>query len=439
MLYNVSMRTKKKTKSFGVVEGEIKETQPSEEDKLIQDFTKFLYYQKKQRSNLLGDFADGEYDIRDERILKALLKLPKKFENQEGDSIYASTKLDDFVLNFRIDIDVSYSYCDARIWFIEIESDAIEDIKHTTQLDRVVEIYSQEFRQNTLDGWNVYYDDQQIEKDEFLKNLLRHQHEEFLFNQELVAILSQLYLLKMLKFLDTLGEDGEKLKMEYRKLMEEKLNNNPALSQDFAFQKEILDYVLMKHNALPEILKTKAGKEIVEGYLKPISNIKDKKFETITEDMKKEKKEKKADKAPSSTKAKVKAGGSKSVTKPSPKIDLSKVFGKDTPKSYAPSIIVPYVEPKTVEKAPVEIEIPTPELPPRGLELPKTSPESQTEITPKPQTETTPTEDEQNALTSVGEEMLFAVEAAKGTPEATVANTSSAAKALNKSGEEKMI
>ena len=144
------MKTKKRKKSFGVVEGEFKTPQPSAEDKLIKDFTQLLYYQRKQKNNLLGDFADGKYDIRDENILKALIKLPKKFENQEGDSIYVSSRLDDFVLNFRIDMDVSYSYCDARIWLIEIENGAEEDIKHLTQLDRIVEIYSQEFRQKPL-------------------------------------------------------------------------------------------------------------------------------------------------------------------------------------------------------------------------------------------------------------------------------------------------
>ncbi len=142
------MRTKRRNKSFGVVESPLPNQTPEEEakdkeiEKLQKEFTQLLYYQRKQKSCLLGDFAGGTYDITDQNIVQALMKLPKKYENQEGDSVYLSTKLDDFVLNFRVDLDISYSYCDARLWIIEIEQSADEDIKHTTQLDRVVDIFS---------------------------------------------------------------------------------------------------------------------------------------------------------------------------------------------------------------------------------------------------------------------------------------------------------
>ncbi len=329
------------------VKSESIKTENVDIEKIESDLTKILFFQRKQKNNLLGEFKDGQYEILDKDILEKLIKIPKKYENQDGQTIYLSSKLDIFVLNFKIDIDVSYSFCNAKLSIIEIENGAVEDIKHTTELERVVEDYALGFREKIFKKWGVYFDDEQIAKDDFLHNYLRLQHEDYLFNKDLVAILSQLYLLRMLKLFDNMGEIGEKLKQEFQMMMEERLEKNPSLSLDFIFQKELLDYIIKKNDALLKILNLEEGRKIINAYLAPLGNIKDKKFENITESIRKEeKKEKKV-----SADSVIKWGStlSKNITKPCPKIDLKKLFGNSDKLAEPPAF---KIEPITDAKRP---------------------------------------------------------------------------------------
>ena len=152
------------------VKSESIKTENVDIEKIESDLTKILFFQRKQKNNLLGEFKDGQYEILDKDILEKLIKIPKKYENQDGQTIYLSSKLDIFVLNFKIDIDVSYSFCNAKLSIIEIENGAVEDIKHTTELERVVEDYALGFREKIFKKWGVYFDDEQIAKDDFLHN-----------------------------------------------------------------------------------------------------------------------------------------------------------------------------------------------------------------------------------------------------------------------------
>ncbi len=191
------------------------------------------------------------------------------------------------------------------------------------------------------------------------------QREEFLFSKELVAILSQLYVLRMLKFLEGFGELGEKIQIDFRRAMEAKTELDPSITMDFALQKEILDNIILKHGALKQILKDKQGAEIVENFTTPLNKIRAKSFDTITENVKKAEKEEKKETKTTTPVVKKKGGSSASVTKPSPKIDVSKLFKNEYHPGSQPTRINPipvFITPNRQE-TPVQ-EAPTNPVPP---------------------------------------------------------------------------
>ncbi len=286
MLYNQTMaRRKRKTEKkrvFGVV-NEPNGVASSEKLDLFaieKEFADILNYQRKQANNLLGIFDGEKYVIPDD-IVKELIAIPKKFDRIEENVLYCATILGEFVLNFKVEMEIAPDFCTAKLYMIEIEHDIEEDIKHLTLLSEIVEPYMFEFRREVEKRWNIYYDNEELQKSEFLYRYLHMQSEEFLFNRELVEILSQLYLVRMLALLDKMGELGDKVRFEYKLLMEKYLQKDLSVSQNYTLQKQLLNHILKKYDVFKEIVKTEEGLKILQGYSNPLKNVRDKTYPTV--------------------------------------------------------------------------------------------------------------------------------------------------------------
>ena len=285
-----------------------KPTQAVMEDveKIEKEYLDILNYERKQRNDLLGNFKENEYVIPD-KIKEILIKAPKQFGESDEKVVRVSTRLGEFILNFRIDIEIDESFCKAKLYIIEMESNFDESIKHETYLDELLEPYSLDFKNHIFERWNIKRDESQIEKEDSLKNLLRFQKEEFMFSRELYDVLGQLYIVRMLALLERMGEKGAKIRFDFKRLMGKYLEKGMDFSHDFAMQKRILDILLMKSGMLTEILKENEGISILKGYYTPIKNIRDKTFTTNIEASNLKKEEKKSEKSSTtSTKPKVK-------------------------------------------------------------------------------------------------------------------------------------
>ena len=359
------MRKKTKEATFGVVEGQGTNVNDLDAEKVKKEYQSVLLYQTKQRNNLLGEFLpDGTYKISDEKILSSLISVPKKFDDKNNNIVYAATKIDDVVLNFKIELNMAETYCNANLSIIEIEQGIEKDIKHVTNLDSFVDVYSPKFKEEVYSRWKVYFDEEVYEKDDYLKNYLRKQREEFLFNKELTEILSQLYMVRMLKLLDGCGELGEKIKLEYKMLVEKFLEKDASIMQDHTRLKNILDYVIAKNNAMPDLLKIQEAKTVFAGYSTPIQRVRDKTAPPRVTDTtglpKKEEKKVEKKSSPAKKKSKAKGGGGKKL-KPfvydfkkfkAENLGSAKIYDYGKPISKAPPTV-----------APPKISTPTPETP----------------------------------------------------------------------------
>ncbi len=278
------MKKKKTNYAYqGMTDGAKPEAVPMSPADVQKDYLNILYYQAKQRNNLLGEFSsDGKYAIKDEKILQELVLLPKKFDEKKDNVVYASTKIEDeIVLNFKLEFEMSESFCRGVLSIIETEQNVQENIKHVTKLDEYKDIYSPKFKEDMYKRWKVYFDEEVYDKNDYIYSILHMQHEEYLFNKELTEILSQLYMVRLLKLLDNSGEVGEKIKGEYKLLVEKLIQQDPSIMQDNTRLKLVLDSIIIKNKALATLMQTKEGTEIFAGYSAPIKRVKDKTVEVV--------------------------------------------------------------------------------------------------------------------------------------------------------------
>ena len=328
VLYNIYMGRKKKEQT-NFVDSQGKQTE-FDEGQLIKEYDDILNLQRKQYDHLLGDFINGEYTIKNDEIRQKLILITKIYENTEGNVAYESIKLNQFVLNFKIEFLIEPTYCDAKLYLIEIEHGTDGNIKHTTLLDSIVMPYSPTFREEVFKAWNVIYEGEDYQIDDFLFRYMLLLDKDFMFNREIYAILGQLYVIRMLSLLSTLGTEGQKVDYEFKMLMEKILKENPGAANDYILQKRILDNLIKKHNLMGVILASENGRKIVEGYVNPIKNIEEKKKPTIIEtsspkkqeEKKVEKKEEKKEEKPAAKKKK--SSAKKSGGKPAKKEEKKK-------------------------------------------------------------------------------------------------------------------
>ncbi len=341
MLYNHNMGKKKKqnAKSFAAAgkpeKGVAPEKPALDAGKVQNEYLKLYYLQKKRENLLLGDYSvDGSYKISDEKFLKELKEIPKKFEEKIDNVVYANAILGSYILRFKIEFNVKPDFCTSVLSFIEIEHGVEEDVKHVTILENNLDIYSPRYHEEMYAKWRVYFEEQIYDKSDFLHDYLKKREEEFLFGTELVEVLSQLYLVRMLKFLDSFGEKGLKLKQEYKLLVEKLSKNDLSILQNYTKLKKVLDGILIKNKVFDEIAKTAEGAACLNEFSVPLKRVYKIETPSIVEmagkDAKDEKKEDKT-KAPAKKPAAKKKGKAKSSGGASFKpyiFDGKKAFGK---------------------------------------------------------------------------------------------------------------
>ncbi len=317
MLYNTGMERNRK-KSAGLnVEPPKKEAKPDTAiSKIEADFFDVSRYQRKRENLLLGEFsADGKYSIKDEKILQNLVSMPKIFQEKVDNTIYAYAKYDGINLNFKIDMDISESYCSAEIYLVEVEHDVEGDNKYLTPLSNMVEIYSPKFRDHIFKAWNINLEETPLEKDEakdYVFEYLRTIRGQYDFNKELIEILSQLYVVRLLKLLDNCGELGMKIQADYKMLLEKLLKKDPSLAQDYSRLKQILDKMIEKNKGFDTIIQN-GGADILKNFSQPIDRVRGKIPPNAVEPIMVNKKpavEKKETAAPKKKKSKSKGGDS---------------------------------------------------------------------------------------------------------------------------------
>lgn len=303
--------------------------------KIEADFFDVSNYQRKRENLLLGEFSsDGKYSIKDEKILQNLLSMPKIFQEKVDDVVYAYAKRDGINLNFKIDMDISESYCSAEIYLVEVEHDVESDNKYLTPLSKIVEIYSPKFRDHVFEAWNINLQETPLEKDdgyvfEYLKTI-RGQYD---FNKELIEILSQLYVVRLLKLLDNCGQLGINIQADYKMLVEKLLKKDPSLAQDYSRLKQILDKMIKKNKGFDTIIKM-GGADILKNFSQPIDRVRGKIPPNAVEPIminKKPAEEKKESSAPKSKKSKSKGGDSSKPFVYSIKNYSPQVFGSPDP------------------------------------------------------------------------------------------------------------
>lgn len=291
ILYNIGMGRKTKKQAYNLsaeaakkVDGleEAKNNSALDAGRIEKDFLDILNYERKQSNNLLGDYINGEYSI-PEQMRAKLVALPKKFGEIEGSTAYVSTRVGEFMLNFKVEFNLDPTFCKAKLYLIEVESGWEDDVKHLTLLDEDEQIYHPEYRKLMFEKWNVYYDATDMAKDEEIYAYLHMQSEEFLFRKELSEVLAQLYVVRLLALLDKLGEAGQKSKLEFKLSVEEQLENDPSFATNYTMQKRILDRLMFKNGTMAEVLKSDEGKKILDGYSQPIKVLRDKTVNPIIE------------------------------------------------------------------------------------------------------------------------------------------------------------
>ncbi|MGN1201627.1 MAG: hypothetical protein ACI4R8_05195 [Candidatus Caccovivens sp.] len=356
---------KKKNASYIVAEEPKKQPNTTSTSDVKSDYFKILRYQSKLRDGLLGTFSsDGKYKISDEKILQELVVLPKQFDEKDDEVVYCSSKIGSHILNFKIILKIDSSYCSATLSLIEIEHKLDEDVKHITELANTVEPYSPAFKDNVFKLWKVYVEHDEYEKNDFLETYLTLQKNDFEFSRELTEILSQVYLMRMLKLLDGMGELGDKIKVDYKLFVEKILQTDPSITQDNTRLKRILDNMILKHKAFDIILQMPEGATILSGYTTPLINVFENtapvKIVDVKKDVEKKVEEKKpAETKPAKKKSKSKGGDSSKawlfdlgkvpkndykVKEPIPKEKVEKQE-KTTPKETGPSETLPNTEP----------------------------------------------------------------------------------------------
>lgn len=250
-----------------------KQLDPSAKEALKQ-FEETSQYQTKRENLLLGEFsADGKYSLTDGDFMQDLVSMPKVLQERDGNVVRAYTKFKGINLNFKVELDISESYCSAEIFLVEIEHQPDEDIKHLTSLGNFVEMYSPSFKDNVYKAWNINLQETPLDKDDVVFKTLKELEGERNFSKELVEILSQLYVVRMLKLLDNCGTLGLKIQGDYRALVEELLRKDPSLAQDHTRLKQLLDRMIAKHNGFDFLLRMPGGADILRNYAEPVGRV----------------------------------------------------------------------------------------------------------------------------------------------------------------------
>lgn len=311
------MDKKKKEKvSLQVENGEKQQKLDPKLERLKKEFLEVSLFQTKRENLLLGEYdSKGKYALTDDVLMQDLVSMPKVLQERVDNVVYAYTKYKGYNLNFRINLDISESYCSAEMFLIEIEHGFEEDIKHLTSLGNLVEMYSPSFKENVYKTWNINLQETPLDKNDAVFKSLKEMEGELNFSKELIEILSQLYIVRLLKLLDKCGTLGLKVQGDYRALVEELIRKDPSLAQDHTRLKQILDQMIIKHNGFDTILRMPEGPEILKNFSEPIDRVRGKIAPVLVEDgaLEEKKPEVKTVSKPAAKKKKAKSKGGDSI------------------------------------------------------------------------------------------------------------------------------
>ena len=166
---------KKKKEKLGLQaeNGEKQQKLDPKLERLKKEFLEVSQFQTKRENLLLGEYdSKGKYALTDDALMQDLVSMPKVLQERVDNVVYAYTKYKGYNLNFRINLDISESYCSAEMFLIEIEHGLEEDIKHLTSLGNLVELYSPSFKENVYKVWNINLQETPLDKDDVVfKNM----------------------------------------------------------------------------------------------------------------------------------------------------------------------------------------------------------------------------------------------------------------------------
>lgn len=260
-------------------------------DEALKGFKLYSDMETVLRSSLLGYFEGEDYKIKKE-VAKELLKLPKIIDEQTVGTIVCHALYKDYTFKFYISYDNFTTYSSARIYLLEEKDnvDGIETLK--TLIGDCVQPGGKDIAEFLITEWNLKKasnngdgedgQDQELNISE-LDSVLLGIKTDYVFNKELMEVLSQIYVIRMIALLGKCGQDGEKILSEYNKLLKEFAIKRPSILLKYAMMKHVLDSVIIKNNGI-EILRKENEKEFQEvmvSFYEPLKKINVRYFEGV--------------------------------------------------------------------------------------------------------------------------------------------------------------
>ena len=245
-----------------------------------KEFNSFNLMEAKLRNGLLGKIVGGEYKIAPD-IAEKLTKLKKIICESWNTGFTCSAKVGENTLRFQVEYDKYETYCNVKLYLIE-EYDDINEIKELkTVIGHSVQPGNISFLENVEQEWNIVQNSDDNSSDDDGKTIsdvdavLLGIKNDYLFNKDLLEVLSQIYVLRMTALLGKSGKLGSEVLDEYRALVNKYAIERPAILHSNTMLKMILDRVIKEKNVLPEIKKQneKELTKIYRDFYEPLERI----------------------------------------------------------------------------------------------------------------------------------------------------------------------
>ncbi len=315
-----------------------------------EKFKKYSNVEEVFHNGLIGTFEAGKYVIDDE--IKDGLKQLNKVLDQSGDALLCHAKYKNFLFNFVVEFERPSAFSSAKLYLVERKED--EDKKFKTLISTEVLPAGQNIEKRAMEVWHISEEEAPNERQiSALDETIIRLSKDRLFGKDLVEILSQLYIFKMIKLLGSLGEAGDAVVKEFNEFIRLVTIKKPSIVNNFSKQKELFEKILTDSKIL-EVLKANEPEKLAEIYrefYEPLEKISIKK-ERVQEP-------EKAPKMVDSVEV-----GAKKVSKPAPKVKGEKVsyFKPEKPRKVTVSKVklggAGVVNIKPFELKPPKIEVP---------------------------------------------------------------------------------
>ncbi len=251
---------------------------------ILKNFKIYSDMEIMLRSGLLGHFEGEKYKIKLE-VAKDLLKMPKIIDKQNLGEIICHGVYEGHTFNFAISYDNLTTYSVAHIYLLE-ELDKVDEIvPYKTLIGELIRPGGEDILDIVKKEWHLRRKNDEEESGEVilgdLDSVLLGLKTDYVFNSELLEVLSQIYIIRMTTLLSKSGEKGEQILEEFRTRLREIAITRPAVLQKYALMKHILDKTLAKYNGF-EIIKQENSKELVEtlnSFYEPLKKINVRYFE----------------------------------------------------------------------------------------------------------------------------------------------------------------